>query len=431
MGDLSLLVKLLGVQVLVMGASHGAGLSGPVWVWELQYLCLAVASVLCAVGLLFLGLFYIHTALCIFNRLPRLATGPLSAYWSLFRPLETLFRLATAPFRVLPDVLVVGEVRCGTTSLCDHLTRLPGCHTPFCPWRHPELDNKETFFFAGHYLGLADPSLYAMCFPLALTRWFHRWVLGRPFFTFDGCAQYLTSPVAPWLIAEAYAQRGLPPPVIVACTRDPVSQAVSWWRYENNAMAWGEGMGLREWNTALRGPAYPPRSISGAFEYACSPEMDRLYTHAEAMVREQLERRQFVVLPRWAISWPGGQLAGIGRNGHFQKNITRFNTALRSRLPAFGGVQRVPLEELTTPQRSAAVLAEIFKNMQERWLDVIGPSRVQVEWLELRAHLSSTVHETEAVKRNPGAKLHDPALEPTEKELANLRAFFNALSSSR
>ena len=28
------------------------------------------------------------------------------------------------------------------------------------------------------------------------------------------------------------------PPVMIACVRDPVSQTVSWWRYENNAIKW-------------------------------------------------------------------------------------------------------------------------------------------------------------------------------------------------
>jgi hypothetical protein len=60
-------------------------------------------------------------------------------------------------------------VRCGTTTLCAHLAALGrsggGFAPPFCPWKHPELDGKETFYFAGHFLGLVDPRLYPMCFP--------------------------------------------------------------------------------------------------------------------------------------------------------------------------------------------------------------------------------------------------------------------------
>jgi hypothetical protein len=96
----------------------------------------------------------------------------------MLRPLEILFRFVTAPLRVLPDVIVLGEVRCGTTNLCAHLSSLSAqhggkkrikCYTPFCPWAHPELDNKESFYFVGHYLGMVDPYFYRMAFPLIVS----------------------------------------------------------------------------------------------------------------------------------------------------------------------------------------------------------------------------------------------------------------------
>lgn len=98
-----------------------------------------------------------------------------------------------------------------------------GSSAPFCPWKHPELDKKETFYFAGHYLGSVNPANYALCFPLkpqlSISYWFQyliskiRYLINpsmrkespdsiESFFTFDGCAQYLTSPTAPFLIAE-------------------------------------------------------------------------------------------------------------------------------------------------------------------------------------------------------------------------------------
>jgi hypothetical protein len=160
------------------------------------------------------------------------------AFLDMMRPLELAFRFLTARFRVLPDILILGEVRCGTTSLCQYISELPGCHTPFCMWRHPELDDKETFYFVGHFLGMVSPANYRMCFPLKITKWFYTKVLGRPFHTFDGSAQYLNSPTAPFLIARAYADAGVDPPIMIACVRDPVSQAISWWRYENNAILW-------------------------------------------------------------------------------------------------------------------------------------------------------------------------------------------------
>lgn len=185
---------------------------------------------------------YRHSVQTIFNRnLPTTlqeCLSSFSAHLLLLKPLEIMFRYATARFRVLPDVLVLGEVRCGTTTLCQHLSSIDGCEPPFCLWKHPELDHKETFYFVGHYLGRVNPYYYRMCFPLAIVKWFRQRVLRQPFFTYDGCAQYLTNPAVPHLIAKAYRDAGQPPPVLVACVRDPVDQALSWWRYENNAMIW-------------------------------------------------------------------------------------------------------------------------------------------------------------------------------------------------
>lgn len=62
------------------------------------------------------------------------------------RPLETAFRLLTAPLRDRPDIVLVGETRCGTTTLSAYIKSLPGAQAPFCPWIHP-LEGKEAFYF--------------------------------------------------------------------------------------------------------------------------------------------------------------------------------------------------------------------------------------------------------------------------------------------
>ena len=110
------------------------------------------------------------------------------------------------------------------------------CHTPFCLWSHPELDHKEIFYFIGHYLGLIAPKHYRMCFPLYITKWwneisyylyyiFHRFTLQKRkrrllkkplFITFDGCAQYMTSPTAPYPIAQTYKDANQPPLILIS-----------------------------------------------------------------------------------------------------------------------------------------------------------------------------------------------------------------------
>lgn len=296
---------------------------------------------------------YKHSVRNIFNKeLPHTIEERIPsfcAHMALLRPLEIIFRYFTCRWRVLPDILVLGEVRCGTTSFCQHLSNLNyfDVHPPFCLWAHPELDKKESFYFVGHYLGDVTPKYYRMCFPLKITKWWcnvsHRlmnrmpWLKSmngsKPFLTFDGCAQYLTSPTAPYLIAEAYREAGEPHPVLIACVRDAKEQALSWWTYENNAIAWGEAMGLFHTNTKLRGDTYPPKSFNDAVKFGRSSEVSNLYCLAERLyspecLRNAYKMNQRCILPDWAMSWPGGQLTGIGRNSEYIENISRYERVM-------------------------------------------------------------------------------------------------------
>jgi hypothetical protein len=183
---------------------------------------------------------------------------------------------------------------------------------------------------------------FASLASMKITRWWEEDVRGNFFFCFDGCAQYLSSPTAPYLISRAY--EGNAPPILVACLRNPVDQALSWWRYENNAMVWGESMGLKEWNTALRSKLYPPKTIASAVEYSKSDFVQNLCSDAENLTRTfgqvnsghgpNAARPLFKLipgsitctrLPSWAITWPGGQLSTIGRSGTYAVNIDRYN----------------------------------------------------------------------------------------------------------
>eukprot|EP00579_Thalassiosira_antarctica_P010751 CAMPEP_0201916438 /NCGR_PEP_ID=MMETSP0903-20130614/6067_1 /ASSEMBLY_ACC=CAM_ASM_000552 /TAXON_ID=420261 /ORGANISM="Thalassiosira antarctica, Strain CCMP982" /LENGTH=470 /DNA_ID=CAMNT_0048452243 /DNA_START=228 /DNA_END=1637 /DNA_ORIENTATION=- len=333
-----------------------------------------------AVGYTIIILIYRHSIRVVFNRkIPTIrkddegyikpelhsAVQSFNTHLLMLRPLEILFRFITAPMRVLPDVIVIGETRCGTTNLCGHIVSLSSisshsdehmkikCYTPFCAWAHPILDHKESFYFVGHYLGIVDPYFYRMAFPLKITRWWEEKVLGNFFFCFDGCAQYLSHPSVPYLIASSY-QGNESPPVLVACIRNPVDQAISWWKYENNAISWGESIGLKEWDTGLRSPQYPPKTIADALELSRSDFVLKAYSNAEKLVKELIQRDDdrntssatkslfklftgdIKRLPSWAITWPAGQLSSIGRSCNYARNIERYNHVFST---AFEGKQ--------------------------------------------------------------------------------------------
>ena len=168
--------------------------------------------------------FYVHACRVVFGRRPPRSLRALANVLSVTRPFSIAWRLLTARLRRRPTVYVLGEVRCGTTSLSSMLRTELGMVGPFTPWVHPLADNKESFFFVGHYWGLVAPSLYGMAYPLKLVSWARR-TLARmpPQLCFDGCASYLSAPWVPRLLKRVTSR-----PVLVVCLREPVAQNVSY-----------------------------------------------------------------------------------------------------------------------------------------------------------------------------------------------------------
>jgi len=434
--------------------------------YDISVLLMATNAILNIVGYMLVYMLYQHSVSTIFNRIPpkfpsAAFVSSLGAHIALLRPLEIIFRYLTVRFRVLPDIIVLGEVRCGTTTLCQHLSDVPGCHKPFCLWKHPELDGKETFYFVGHYLGYVAPSAYRMCFPLSVTKWWNERVLGKPFFTYDGCAQYLTSPTAAALIAETYQRAGQDSPVLVACVRDPVDQAISWWRYENNAMEWGSCMGLSEWNTPLRTNMYPPRSVSEALQFSSSTTVQKLYADAENLVKSphnlsidghtrSLDNTDLAIqhryrMPSWAITWPGGQLSTTGRNGKYVTNIRRYERTFKDYfqgsmvkredegnvLPALTYVTVVPIDYMSANVQLRDTMISVMNQAAVRHYRCTrngegNPIFHQAEDTMRMLHESVRNLFKDAVKirRNSGTKLSNADMEPDSADRAILATFF-------
>jgi hypothetical protein len=154
-------------------------------------------------------------------------------------------RKPTARFRALPDALIIGAQRCGTSSLYKYL----GGHPDVVP-----SVRKETEFFTRRFgMGVG---WYRAHFPLEA-----RLTLGRRHgMTFEATPDYLFHPLAP-----ARAARLLPEAKIVVLLRDPVQRAFSHYRHMVR-------LGFE----------------SLAFEDALDAESSRLAPDIEAMKRDPL-----------------------------------------------------------------------------------------------------------------------------------------------
>jgi hypothetical protein len=124
-------------------------------------------------------------------------------------------RVPSARWRGLPDVLVIGGMRCGTSSLYKYLGYHPGIA--------PSLRKEVEYLTRYHHEGEA---WYRAHFPLSARRWAHRRTGGAELVTFEASPYYLLHPRA----AERAAAL-VPDARIVVMLRDPVDRAFSHWQH--------------------------------------------------------------------------------------------------------------------------------------------------------------------------------------------------------
>jgi hypothetical protein len=137
---------------------------------------------------------------------PRTAIDALK---SPVRRLRAGYRELTGPLRGLPDALIIGAQKGGTTSLFNYLVQHPDVLPPF---------GKEIHYFDLHYE--RGVRWYRGRFPYS-----HR--LSRGKLTIDASPYYLVHPLAPRRAAQL-----LPEARLIALLRNPVDRALSHYQHE-------------------------------------------------------------------------------------------------------------------------------------------------------------------------------------------------------
>lgn len=120
-------------------------------------------------------------------------------------------RALTAPLRVLPDFIIIGAQRCGTTSLYRYLTKHPRVVPAF---------RKEVHFFCKNFKkGL---NWYREHFPTHLYKYSVGKLIGKSLLTGEASTDYILHPKA----AER-AFNALPRVKLIVVLRNPVDRAYS------------------------------------------------------------------------------------------------------------------------------------------------------------------------------------------------------------
>lgn len=125
-------------------------------------------------------------------------------------------RRLTGRFRLMPDFIIIGGQRCGTTTLYGLLTEHP-CILPAL--------RKEVHFFARNFH--RGTTWYRAFFPLRMHRYFATKIRRQQLITGEATAYYIFHPHAPKRIFQT-----LPGVKLIALLRNPVDRAYSHYHHE-------------------------------------------------------------------------------------------------------------------------------------------------------------------------------------------------------
>ena len=228
----------------------------------------------------------------------------------LWKRTTSIWRCATRDLRVLPDFLIIGAQRSGSSTLYQHIGRHPCVGRAF---------RKEIHFFDRQYQrGLA---WYRGQFPTRIQRWVQRQIRGA-FVTGESSPSYLSLPHVPARVAAA-----LPAVKLIAIVRDPIDRALS--AYQRRVRTREEHRNFAEAVAAER-----RRSWAEVAQELAAMDDPRLRRLPDAYVARGLYADQ---LAMWLEHFPREQLLIVSAEQMFADPLPVLN-----RVYAFLGISIIP-----------------------------------------------------------------------------------------
>jgi Sulfotransferase domain len=285
------------------------------------------------------------------KRLPAelVPTIPSSAR-SLLRNTVWAYGKATSSVRPLPDFLVIGAQKAGTTALYAYLRWHPGISGP--SW-------KEASFFDRHYV--RGEAWYRGHFPNPVRMWRSERANGRRLVVGEASPSYILHPLAPERV-----NRLIPDVRLVALLRDPIDRAYSHYQHE-----------------VVRGTETLP------FEEALDAEEERLRGEVERMIADPayfshawwnftyLARGRYAEqLERWFAVFPREQLLVVAsadlhdRPAETYGEILDFIGAERHALDSYPHV--FSREYAPLPEDARARLSAYYSEPNRRLYELLG-----------------------------------------------------------
>ena len=172
-------------------------------------------------------------------------------YWAL----RSCYRLMTNRIRLLPDYIIIGTQRGGTTSLYFYLTEYAGTFSAL---------HKEVHFFDDHFA--QGPAWYRAQFPTSVQKYLYERVCKKRFVTGESSPYYLFHPHIPKRTFQA-----LPNVKLIVLLRNPVDRA-----YSHHWLATNEGHETLLFEEAVKCEV---ERLAGEQEKILANEYYESYTH--------------------------------------------------------------------------------------------------------------------------------------------------------
>lgn len=272
------------------------------------------------------------------------------------RFIRKLYRISTAPLRDLPDFMIIGAPRSGTTALYTQLARHPNVW-PAANVANPRnrLEGKETHFFdiSPH----KGTWFYRAHFPLKFRRW-RAQRDGSPFLAGEATPNYLGGPGVAEMVGKL-----LPEVRIIAMLRNPIDRAYS--HYQMNRTIGVEPLSFEEAidEETARFSVIPTRDTQTA------SYMRGYYSYLSyGLYADHLER--------WFEFFPRDQLLVIRSEDYFQNPVQVHDSVLKFlglQNPSSPMVSGEPAPDLKGVVKNSISYDEIAPDTRKRLKEYFEP----------------------------------------------------------
>lgn len=270
---------------------------------------------------------------------------------SMISPFRKYYFSVTGPLHLLPDYLIIGAAKCGTSSLYEYLVR------------HPNVDSgvgKEIYFFDLNYN--KGTNWYRTFFPFSFQRTISK-IFAEKFVVGEATPRYLDHPYAPQRIKKI-----IPNVKLIILLRNPIDRAYSHWN-----MMVGHKRENFSFEDAIKNEK---KRISGLFE---KMEKDESYYSREYYWYGYLDRGIYVKkIKKWMEIFPKNQFLILKSEDLFTdpseifKRTQKFLDIPISNLSEYGSFRKGVYKNSSMEPKTRKELNEFFQPYNDELYKLIG-----------------------------------------------------------